>query len=416
VFSKYRLLILLLLASFLLRLPGINQSLWLDETISANAARLPLNQLSSEFLPRDFHPPLYSIFLHYWIIPFGYSEISLRIPSVIFSLLAIFYLYRLSGLWPAIFLSVNPLFVYYSQEARSYSLVVFLVAAFLFYFRRHRHLLASIFVLLSLFTFYGVIFFYAAILVYLLFRRHYRRFFGYSFVIIFSLALLSPLLSRQLQHGVSEISTLTNWSSALGQTNIKNLLLIPLKFSVGRISFQPKIFYYLLSGFWSFIVFFTFFVTSRRSFSLFIFITTLFFATIISFFLPQLFYFRFLYLLPLLSLGLPPNRLYVIVFLVFSLLYLFFPIFHREDWRSLSQSLTSPVYLIPSFADPLIYYRPDLKIESLTACHFSSPSVSVIPYGQAIHSLNLSSCLGGYELKKTTYFRGLEQQIWQKQP
>ena len=48
-----------------------------------------------------------------------------------------------------------------------------------------------------------------------------------------------------------------NWSLVLGRADIKNLLLIPLKFSIGRISFYPKWLYYLVSTIFSGVVFFS---------------------------------------------------------------------------------------------------------------------------------------------------------------
>ena len=76
----------LTLIGLLLRVYGLNdESLWLDEAISADVGMLPINELFDFVKSRDVHPPLYYILLHYWILLFGNSEVALRLPSVLFS-------------------------------------------------------------------------------------------------------------------------------------------------------------------------------------------------------------------------------------------------------------------------------------------------------------------------------------------
>ena len=64
-----------------------------------------------------------------------------------------------------------------------------------------------------------------------------------------------PLLLKQMELSGQMLSQVTNWSLVLGKVNLKNLLLIPLKFSIGRISWLPKNYYYLTGGLWTLIVF-----------------------------------------------------------------------------------------------------------------------------------------------------------------
>jgi len=67
---------------------GIDRPLWLDEAntvhISTGAPRQIIASLS-----RDVSPPLYYLLLSGWIRLFGYSEVALRLPSVIFYLAGI---------------------------------------------------------------------------------------------------------------------------------------------------------------------------------------------------------------------------------------------------------------------------------------------------------------------------------------
>ena len=107
--------------AFLIRLIALNQSLWLDEAVTANVVKnFDFAQIISKFSPTDFHPPLYYLFMKLWTNFFGYSEIALRMPSVLFSLLTGYVIYLIGGIWSAAFFLFNPLIVYYSQEARMY--------------------------------------------------------------------------------------------------------------------------------------------------------------------------------------------------------------------------------------------------------------------------------------------------------
>ena len=112
--------------AFLIRLIALNQSLWLDEAITANVVRnYGFMQIVSKFSFHDFHPPLYYLFMKLWTNVFGYSEIALRMPSVFFSLMTGYVVYLIGGIWAVLFFLFNPLIVYYSQEARMYMMATF---------------------------------------------------------------------------------------------------------------------------------------------------------------------------------------------------------------------------------------------------------------------------------------------------
>src|SRR3989338_11157664 len=129
------------LLAFLIRLIALNQSLWLDEAVTANVViNYGFTDIISGFSPNDFHPPLYYLFMKLWTNFFGYSEIALRVPSVLFSLLTGYVIYLIGGIWSAAFFLFNPLIVYYSQEARMYMMATFLLTAGLFYFIKNQKL------------------------------------------------------------------------------------------------------------------------------------------------------------------------------------------------------------------------------------------------------------------------------------
>ena len=104
-------------------------SLWLDEALSwGQANRSFLEMIAAT--AADNHPPLYNTILHFTILSFGDSEISLRTPSVIFGMAAIYLTYRLgtniwcktTGLIAATFLTLSGFHVWYSTEAKGYTL------------------------------------------------------------------------------------------------------------------------------------------------------------------------------------------------------------------------------------------------------------------------------------------------------
>ncbi len=133
-------LLLIILIAFTLRLTLLGeQSLWYDEGVTWFLVQT--SQLSEliQWTAADIQPPLYYLLIRGTSIIFGPSEWALRFPSVIFNTLTLPLLYvlarrllTLSGsprspapLLAAILFAFSPLMVYYSQEARMYTLLVF---------------------------------------------------------------------------------------------------------------------------------------------------------------------------------------------------------------------------------------------------------------------------------------------------
>ena len=135
--AEHRPLILLLALALVLRLAGlVHESVWIDEAFTVNLARLPAAAIPS-FEMNDVHPPLYALLMRGWIGLFGSSEISIRLPSVVFGALTVLLLHRLSarllgrtvGLLAALLGATSVLAIHYSQEARNYSLMALLTVA-----------------------------------------------------------------------------------------------------------------------------------------------------------------------------------------------------------------------------------------------------------------------------------------------
>lgn len=95
---KNHMLLFILFLALGMRLVVVNQSLWLDEAIGALAVRdFSYFGILNDFLRSDNHPPLYYIVLKMWSGIFGYSELSLRIPSILFGLGTIYFSYLIAG-------------------------------------------------------------------------------------------------------------------------------------------------------------------------------------------------------------------------------------------------------------------------------------------------------------------------------
>ena len=249
-------LLLVFLAALICRLIAINQSLWLDEAISLNVVRnYSFFEIINKFSPSDFHPPGYYLLLKLWTAPFSISVISGRLLSIFLSLAAGFYLYHLvrfiknrrAAVWALSLFLFNPLIIYYSHEIRMYSLVVFLLTAATFYFIKIlnspqiklRHLfLFNLFSGLAFLTFYGSVFLIVSFYIFVFFGKNHRYLFPKllpGFVI--SLLIIFPLLVSQYKNSSLMLSSVKNWTLVLGQVTLKNLLLIPIKFIAGRVTF-----------------------------------------------------------------------------------------------------------------------------------------------------------------------------------
>lgn len=426
--------------AFFIRLIGLNQSLWLDEAITANiATHFSISQVIHQFSPFDFHPPLHYLLLHFWSDLFGSSEISLRFPSIIFSLLSGLFILKSARLlkirrplWPAVFFLFNPLIVYYSQEARPYMMATFFLSAVFYFFLRlldHPQTLSllafNFFSALSLLTFYGSAFFLVPIFLYFLISRR-PLFLLVLPGTITALIILFPLLSSQLHYASDSLADISNWGNALGRTNLKNLLLIPAKFTVGRISFYPKKVYYLSAALATLATFTAagkgFRYRPRLALS---FILPLILAAAVSYFAPMFQYFRFIYLLIPLSLALGSRSSLVVksavllIFTSFSCYYLFTPSQHREGWKQLAASIpgNTSVYLVSSFADPLNYYRPDVPVYDISFLPTASQSsVLVIPYGFVLHGLDADSLFDqwGFTQRQVSDFGQVTLETWSR--
>ncbi len=140
------LLLLILMLGMGLRLYELDaDSMWLDEIITANQARQDLSSILTYNRGSNYtHPPLIHLVTRFFIAAAGNSDFVLRTQAMLFGSLAILLTYKVGetlwnkevGLVGSALLAANAYHVQYSQEARSYALMVFLaLLSLLFLFK-----------------------------------------------------------------------------------------------------------------------------------------------------------------------------------------------------------------------------------------------------------------------------------------
>jgi cellulose synthase/poly-beta-1,6-N-acetylglucosamine synthase-like glycosyltransferase len=128
------------------RLYGLGApSLWTDELYSV-AVRAQLPALDLLVVPRDPHPPLYYLLLHYWLELFGSSAVAARLFSVLCSLGAVVAVVLLGselfddrvGLVGGLLFALSTFQIHYGRTARMYALFAMLAAGSWYWFARLR--------------------------------------------------------------------------------------------------------------------------------------------------------------------------------------------------------------------------------------------------------------------------------------
>ncbi len=121
------------------------QSFHHDEVITAMRV-LPgsLGDVMHAVKSSESNPPLYYVLAWGWVKAFGSDEVGLRSLTALFGTATVPLAYcigtelahRRAGLIAAALVAVSPMLIWYSQEARSYALLVFFCAASLLFFAR----------------------------------------------------------------------------------------------------------------------------------------------------------------------------------------------------------------------------------------------------------------------------------------
>lgn len=376
-------LYLIIILGFILRIISLDQSLWLDEAINVLATqKFSFLGMVTEYAKADFHPPLFFAILWIWTKIFGIGEVFVRIPSVIFGTLTIYLVYLLGqkihsktlGLISALLLAINPLHIYYSQEARMYALATLAVVLnFLLLIKLQKEervklfflIISNLFVLSSDYVAYLI---FPAQLIFLLLLKQRKIiivwFKGFSLAILLGLWWLSVFLT-QLDIGAVASDKLPAWRFIVGGFDIKAIPLTFIKFIIGRISYPDKLIY--ASILLPIVILFSYLLLRGVRFInaigkkilIFWLFVPLILGILISFIIPIYSYFRMLFTLPsfiiLAALGILTFKsklrylflIAVVLIEIFSsAIYLFNSHYQREDWRGLVNFVKSKNILV----------------------------------------------------------------------
>jgi uncharacterized membrane protein len=374
-----------LLLGLVLRLLSINQSLWLDEATSAVLARdFSFVEILTKFSPGDFHPPLYYLILRSWAMVFGTSAIALRSLSILAGLGGIYILYPIvrelfnNRVAPvsSLLLATSGLHIYFSQEVRMYQLASFFVLLAIYYFVKTEKdnrvgdwQRLSIFTALSGMTHYMTIFIVPVFWIYGILNKKKKSWFKKlltSHIILFVFGLLwSPTFLNQLSVGFQAKILSPVWWTTLGKSNFKDALLVPVKFTIGRVTWDNKYLYGLivvtLLSFFGLLIYDAYKKWHKEKHFWFVVLwlsVPFLVALLLGFWFSVFGYFRLLFLLPafyvLIALGIDSLKVNLFKFilgltmainLLLSVYYLIDTKFHREDWRGLVSYINQSNYL-----------------------------------------------------------------------
>ena len=119
----------------------VRRDFWYDEAFTGVAVKETFHDMIIMII-NDVHPPLYYAALKVFSSFFNYSVFGIRLFSAIFGVLAVWALYLLAkelfnrkvGLCAALVATISPFAIQYSQEARMYTMLVFLILISAYFF------------------------------------------------------------------------------------------------------------------------------------------------------------------------------------------------------------------------------------------------------------------------------------------
>lgn len=394
-------IVLIMVFGFVLRLIGAGQSLWLDEAIGALVVRdMSLGQMFTDFFVVDNHPPLYYLLLKFWTQMFGSSEVSLRFPSILFGVATIYLVYLMAvnflkgrklGILAALLLATSQFHIYYSQEARMYSMAAFFAALSVYTFMRQTEfenkikywIIFSLSITALVATDYMPVFLLPVFFVYsIIAKKGYKWWLklilSFTPLLVFGI-IWFPIFLKQSQGGAWLLNAVPTWRDVAGGADIKQLLLVWIKFSLGRITIVNKTIYYIVIIFSS-LPFIASFAKHLKGIKQNVLLNLWFFiplllSFVISFLIPAFIYFRFAYVIPafylIIASGILKFKnviikgvLYVSIFSINILSWTYYignTYQQREEWRQAVGFVENKVKpgeaILFSYPEPFAPYR-----------------------------------------------------------
>jgi 4-amino-4-deoxy-L-arabinose transferase-like glycosyltransferase len=189
-------------------------SFWGDEAVSANVLqRQDIGSLWAWTFCAGNNPG-FTFLMKLWSLPFGDSEASLRFLSIIFSLLSVLMIYFLAkdlfnksvASWSSFLLATSTISIFFSHQARPYSLIIFLSILSSWYlikllqnnWRKKELIIYFLIMLYVLYTHLWFFFLMAAhFLIVLIYKKELikKMSIGYASLMAFSLPLFAEMLT-----------------------------------------------------------------------------------------------------------------------------------------------------------------------------------------------------------------------------
>lgn len=434
---------IILSLAFILRLILLNQSLWLDEASEAMALMGQSGSSLFSYILADYQPPLYHAIGYFFTHLLGYSEIVLRLPSLISGIFTVYFVIKIAellgskkiGMIAGLLAATNPLLIYYSQEGRTYAMTTFLVTASFYYFikllqSKNRDLPSTIYYLVSttafLWTSYLSWFVLLGQGIYVIWKKRYDLLLLQTITAITLLAWLpSFITSLGIGQFTRELSP--EWGKVVGGLSWKSLPLTWVKFNIGRIGFDNKILYGALVTLIGLLHISALkFVNYRKYFVFLVWlIPPVILGLMMASILPVFAYFRVLFVLPayLLLLAIGSQRISKVIILfniLFLIIFWFSPRYHRENWRQLARDLPSnAVVAMPSRAQstPLLYYSFTNPIIEPSHEELSGKTIYYIRYAEDLFDptkLGQTNFItSGYTITGERSYSGIQVDIYE---
>lgn len=253
------------------------KSFWIDESFTFYISHT-LSNLGYIAWHQEPNMWFYYFLLHFWGL-FGKTDLFIRFMSAIFSILSVPVFYKIGeylfskrvALISSILLSLHLFFIFYAQEARSYSLLLFLIFISTYSFLRFKenNFYKVIYVIsssLAIYTHFYAGFILFAHLLYSLYKKTFKTYFiSYIFMTIFTIPLLiSPSLHGHTADYLARptISNLIGTFYLIGGDFLPLVLLYLTLFLLGVLSFiKNKKFLFLFL--WIFVPMFISFMISE---------------------------------------------------------------------------------------------------------------------------------------------------------
>jgi mannosyltransferase len=195
--------IIILIIAFSLTIFNLGkQSFGLDESFSILISK-NFTTLTNILWNSESNMWLYYLILHFWLY-LGSDEFTVRFLSVIFSMVSVYFVYKIAkklyntnvAIYTVFFTSINVFFIFYAQEARSYSLMLMLscISSYLYLNITKDKIHRATYIIFSVLAVYAH--FYSALIllghfVYTIYQKNTKKLLP---VFLFILFLLLPIV------------------------------------------------------------------------------------------------------------------------------------------------------------------------------------------------------------------------------